>query len=51
VATAAVGLHPPRVPAVLAEHTLHLCACSHTSVESTHTLDLTLRSFSIRKDI
>jgi hypothetical protein len=51
VATAAVGLPPPRVPVVPAEHALHLCACSETSVESTHTLDLTLQSFSIRKDI
>jgi hypothetical protein len=50
VATAA-ELHLPRVPAVLAEHALHLCACSQTSVESTHISDLTLRSFSIRKDV
>jgi hypothetical protein len=28
VATDAVGLHPPGVPAVLAEHALHLCVCS-----------------------
>jgi hypothetical protein len=50
VATTA-ELHLPRVPAVLAEHALHLCACSQTSVESTHTSDLTLQSFNIRKDI
>jgi hypothetical protein len=50
VATAA-EVHLPRVPAVLDEHALHLCAYSQTSVESTHTLDLTLQSFSIRKDI
>jgi hypothetical protein len=50
VATAA-ELHLPRVPAVLVEHALHLDACSQTSVESTHTSDLTLQSFSIRKDI
>jgi hypothetical protein len=49
VATAAVGLRPPRVPAVSAKHALHLYACSQTSVEITHTLDLTLQSFSIRK--
>jgi hypothetical protein len=36
VATAA-ELYLPGVPAVLAEHALHLCACSQTSVESTHT--------------
>jgi hypothetical protein len=51
VATAAVGLHPPGVPDVPAEHALHLCACSQTSVETMHTSDLTLQSFSIRKDI
>jgi hypothetical protein len=36
---------------VLAEHASHLCACSQTSVETTHISDLTLQSFSIRKDI
>jgi hypothetical protein len=36
VATAAVGLHPPGVPAVPVEHALHLCACSQTFVEITH---------------
>jgi hypothetical protein len=36
VATAA-ELPPPGVPDVLAEHALHLCACSQTFVESTHT--------------
>jgi hypothetical protein len=51
VATDAAELSPPGVPPVLAEHALHLCACSQTSVESTHKLDLTLQSFSIRKDI
>jgi hypothetical protein len=51
VATAAVELPLLRVPAVLAEHALHLCACSQTSVESTRTSDLTLQSFSIRKDL
>jgi hypothetical protein len=50
VATAA-ELPPPGVPAALAEHVLHLGACSQTSVESTHISDLTLQSFSIRKDI
>jgi endonuclease I len=51
VATTAVGLHPPRVPVVPAEHASHLCACSQTSVETTHISDLTLQSFSIRKNI
>jgi hypothetical protein len=50
VATAA-ELPPPRVPAAPAKHAFHRYACSQTSVESTHTLDLTLQSFSIRKDI
>jgi hypothetical protein len=51
MATATVGLHPPGVPVVLAEHASHLCSCSQTSVEITHISDLTLQSFSIRKDI
>jgi hypothetical protein len=51
VATAAAGLPPLGVPAVLAEHASHLCVCSQTSVETTHISDLTLQSFSIRKDI
>jgi hypothetical protein len=50
VATAA-ELPPPGVPDAPAEHAFHLCVCSKTSVESTHTSDLTLQSFSIRKDI
>jgi hypothetical protein len=50
VATAA-DLHLPGLPTVLAKHALHLSACSQTSVESTHTLDLTLQSFSTRKYI
>jgi hypothetical protein len=50
VATAA-ELHLRGVPAVLAEHALHLGACSQTSVESTHKSDLTLQSFNIRKDV
>jgi hypothetical protein len=41
VATAA-ELPLPRVPAAPAEHAFHLCACSQTSVESTHTSDLTM---------
>jgi hypothetical protein len=49
VATAA-ELHLPRVP-VLAKHALHLCAYSQTYVEITHISDLTLHSFSIRKDV
>jgi hypothetical protein len=36
VATAAVGMHPPGVPVVPAEHASHLCVCSQTSVETTH---------------
>ena len=51
VANAAAGLPPLGVPAALAEHASHLCACSQTSVEITHISDLTLQSFSIRKDI
>jgi hypothetical protein len=51
VATAAVELPPRGVPTVPAEHALHLCACSQTSVESIHTSDLTLQSFNIRKYI
>jgi hypothetical protein len=51
VANAAVELPPPGVPAALAEHASHLCACSQTSVETTHISNLTLQSFSIRKDI
>jgi hypothetical protein len=35
-ATAAVELPPLGVPAVQAEHASHLCACSQTSVETTH---------------
>jgi hypothetical protein len=51
VPTVVAELPPPGVPAVPAEHALHLCAFSHTSVKSTHKSDLTLQSFSIRKDI
>jgi hypothetical protein len=36
VANAAAVLPPLEVPAVLAEHASHLCACSQTSVEITH---------------
>jgi hypothetical protein len=50
VATAAAELPPPRVPAAPAEHILHLGTYSQTSIESTHKSDLTLQSFSIRKD-
>ena len=42
VANATAELPPLGVPAVLAEHALHLCACSQTSVEITHISDLTL---------
>jgi hypothetical protein len=51
VANAAAELPPPGVPAALAEHASHLCAYSQTSVETIHISDLTLHSFSIRKDI
>jgi hypothetical protein len=33
------------------EHAFHLCAYYQSSIESIHTSDLTLLSFSIRKDI
>jgi hypothetical protein len=51
VVTAAAELPPPRVRAAPAKHSLHLGAYSQTSIESTHTSDLTMQSFSIRKDI
>jgi hypothetical protein len=51
VANAAAELPLPGVPAALAEHASHLCACSQTFVETTHISNLTLQSFSIRKDI
>jgi hypothetical protein len=51
VANAVVVLPPLGVPAVLAEHASLFCACSQTSVETIHISDLTLQSFSIRKDI
>jgi hypothetical protein len=51
VATATAELHLPEVSVVLAEHALHLCACSQTSVEIIHISDLTLQSFSIRKGV
>jgi hypothetical protein len=51
VATAAAGPLPLGVPAVLAEHASLLCACSQTSKETTHISDLTLQSFSIRRDV
>jgi hypothetical protein len=51
VAIAAAELPPLRVPVALAEHASHLCACSQTSVRITHISDLTLQSFSIRKDV
>jgi uncharacterized membrane protein len=51
VANAAKELPPLGVPAALAVHASHLCACSQTSVGITHISDLTLQSFSIRKDI
>jgi hypothetical protein len=51
VAYTVVGLLPLGVPTALVVHASHLCACSQTSVETTHISDLTLQSFSIRKDI
>jgi hypothetical protein len=51
VANVAAVLPPLGVPAVLAEHASHLCACSQTSVEVTHISNLTLQSFNIRKDV
>jgi hypothetical protein len=51
VANVVAELLPLGVPAALAVHASHLCACSQTSVETTHLSDLTLQSFSIRKDI
>jgi hypothetical protein len=51
VANAATGLLPLGVHVIQAEHASHLCACSQTSVETTHISDLTLQSFSIRKDV
>jgi hypothetical protein len=46
-----VELPPPGLPTAPVEHVLHLGACSQTSVESIHISDLTLQSFSVRKDI
>jgi hypothetical protein len=51
VANVAVELPPLGVPAVLAGHASHLCACYQTSIETIHISDLTLQPFSIRKDI
>jgi hypothetical protein len=51
VANAAAGLLPLGVPVVLAEDASHLRACSQTSVEITHISNLTLQSFSIRRDV
>jgi hypothetical protein len=50
VATAA-GVSHPVVLAALARHAFHLGAYCQTFVESIHTSDLTLQSFSIRKNI
>jgi hypothetical protein len=51
VANVVADLPPLGVPAALAEHASHLYVCSQTSVETTYISDLTLQSFSIRKDI
>jgi hypothetical protein len=40
VANAAAGLPPLGVLVVLAEHASHLCACSHTSIEITHIIQI-----------
>ena len=50
VATAA-GMPHPVVLVALTGHAFHLGTSCQTSVESIHTSDLTLQSFSIRKDI
>jgi hypothetical protein len=51
VANAVAELPPLGVPTALVVHASHLCVCSQTSVGITHISDLTLQSFSIRKDI
>jgi hypothetical protein len=51
VANAPMELPPLGVPTVPTEQASLLCACSQTSVETIHISDLTLQSFSIRKDI
>jgi hypothetical protein len=40
VANATAGLPPLGVPAVLAEHASHLCACSQTFIEITHIIQI-----------
>jgi hypothetical protein len=47
--TTAAGVPRPVVLAALAVHAFHLDAYCQTSVESIHTSDLTLQSFSIKK--
>jgi uncharacterized membrane protein len=51
VENVAAELPPLGVPTALAVHASNLCACSKTSIGFTHISDLTLQSFSIRKDI
>jgi hypothetical protein len=51
VVATAVEVPPLGVPAAPVEHAFHIDAYFQTYVESTHTSDLTLQSFSIRKDI
>jgi hypothetical protein len=46
VATTA-EMPPPGVPATPVEYAFHLCAYFQTSVESTHTSNLTLQSFRV----
>jgi hypothetical protein len=49
--TNVAGVPHLMVPAALAGHAFHLGAYYQTSIESIPTLDLTLQSFNIRKDI
>jgi hypothetical protein len=51
VVTTAVGVPHHVVLAALVGHAFHLGAYSQTSVESIHTSEPTLQSFSIGKDI
>jgi hypothetical protein len=51
VVATTVGVPHHVVLTALVGHAIHLDACFQTSVESIHTSDLTLQSFSIRKDM
>ena len=50
VVAIAAGVPHPMVLAALAGNAFHLNAYCQTSVEGTHTSELILQSFSIRKD-